>query len=305
LNIHTAANAFGAAGLLAIATMIRPTGIFLPLFAPLPLLLMKGSSWPRALLLAVLACAVTIAPMLVWTARNKRVAGLDTMSTDSAITIFGYNAPGVLAYATNRSFADARSELTREIGWQGDPTAIPSQLTHAMMVQSLKVFAEYPVATFVVTARGLILVATVPDRNELNQLIGTNGGGPLGLAPSYEISTRIERTLKSPALTFLVLAQLLVSLVVWAGVVQALIRAEWNSKIGMACILIPLAAAFAMLLCAAGPDAHARFRVPAVPFLAMLASIGWLGRRTRIVASRDAAVRDRRAYSRNVAAQMS
>jgi hypothetical protein len=45
----------------------------------------------------------------------------------------------------------------------------------------------------------------------------------------------------------------------------------WLLLIGMAALL--------MLTCAAGADAQARFRAPAMPFLAMLASIGWLGRR--------------------------
>src|SRR5208283_2658285 len=39
LNALTAGRVFAAAGLLAGAAMIRPTGIFLPLFAPLPFLL--------------------------------------------------------------------------------------------------------------------------------------------------------------------------------------------------------------------------------------------------------------------------
>jgi hypothetical protein len=35
--------------------------------------------------------------------------------------------------------------------------------------------------------------------------------------------------------------------------------------------------AIVMLIVAAGPEATARFRVPAMPFLAMAAGIGWVG----------------------------
>src|SRR5208283_2841447 len=167
LNARTAARVFAAAGLLAAAAMIRPTGIFLPLFAPLPFLLMKGATWPRALVLGVLAFAIPIAAMLAWTARNHRVAGVDAMSADSAVTIFYYNASGVLAYATHRPFQEASSKLAHEIGWQGDPSAIPFTFSRAMIQQSFKTFAEHPYATLVVTVRGLILVAIVPDRNKL------------------------------------------------------------------------------------------------------------------------------------------
>ena len=290
LSARTTARVFAAAGLLAAAAMIRPTGIFLPLFAPLPFLLMKGVTWPRALVLGVLAFAIPIAAMLAWTARNQRVAGMNAMSADSATTIFYYNAAGVQAYATHRSLGEASTELAHEIGWQGDPSAIPFTFSQAMIRQSFKTFAEHPFATLVVTVRGLILVATVPDRNKLNEMIGTNGGGPLGLAPSFDITTRILRTMNSPVLAILVLVQLMLNLFVWAGVARGLFRTDWNSKIEVACILIPLGAAFAMLACAASPAAHARFRVPAVPFLAMLAGIGWLGRRTDEVRSSETAV---------------
>lgn len=304
LNARTAVKVFAAAGLLAAAAMIRPTGIFLPLFAPLPFLLIKGASWPRALVFGVLAFAIPIAAMLAWTARNRRLAGVDAMSADSAVTIFYYNAAGVLAYATHRSFDEASTELAHEIGWQGDPSATPAKLTQGMMRQSLRVFAEHPFAALVVTVRGLILVAIVPDRNELNELIGTNGGGPLGLAPSFDITTRIRRTMNSPGLAILVLVQVMLNLLVWAGVARVLFRTDWNSKIEVACILIPLGAAFAMLACAASPAAHARFRVPAVPFLAMLAGIGWLGRRADAVISPEAAVRDSAMAVRPVVSKM-
>ncbi len=304
LSARTAARVFAAAGLLAAAAMIRPTGIFLPLFAPLPFLLMKGATWPRASVLGVLAFAIPIAAMLAWTARNHRVAGVDAMSADSAVTIFYYNASGVLAYATHRPFQEASSELAHEIGWQGDPSAIPFTFSRAMIQQSFKTFAEHPYATLVVTVRGLILVATVPDRNKLNEMIGTNGGGPLGLAPSFDITTRIRRTMNSPVLAILVLVQLMLNLFVWAGVARGLFRTDWNSKIEVACILIPLGVTFAMLACAASPAAHARFRVPAVPFLAMLAGIGWVGRRADEVSSSETTVRESAMSVRPVVSQM-
>lgn len=40
-------------------------------------------------------------------------------------------------------------------------------------------------------------------------------------------------------------------------------------------ILIPFTVAMATMILAAGAEAYARFRVPAMPFLTMLAGIGW------------------------------
>jgi len=276
----TNAKAIVAAGLLAAAAMIRPTGLFLPVFTAIPFLWIRRTSWHRALAFGLLAFAIPTAAMLAWTVRNERVAGLSAPSSDSAVTLFYYNAAGVLAYAKHLPFEEASSELAHEIGWQGPPFAVPVNPAHEMILKSFQIFKRYPIATLIVTIRGLILVATVPDRNELNDLIGTNGGGPLGLAPSFDILTRIRRTMKSPTLAILVMLQLMVNLFVWTGVVRGLLHTNWKSKTEAACMLMPLAAALVMLACAASPAAHARFRVPAVPFLAMLAGIGWLGNRS-------------------------
>lgn len=281
-----------AAIMLAAAAMIRPTGLLLPLFAPVPFLFRKGTTWPRAFAFAMLAVTIPTAAMLAWTARNQRIAGVDAMSSDSAVTIFYYNATGVLAYATHRPFVDASTELAHEIGYYGDASATPAKLTQRMIRKSIEVLAEHPLATLIVTARGLILVASVPDRNELNKMIGTTGGGPLGLAPSFDTIARIQNTLKSPILAILVSIQLILNLFVWAGVARAVFRCHWSSTIEAATILIPLVVIFAMLACAASPAAHARFRVPAVPFLAMLAAIGWWGKREREMASPETAIRD-------------
>ena len=298
LTIKSVAMVLGGSALLAAAAMVRPTGIFLPLFAAIPFFLIRGSTWRRALALALLAFAIPAVLMLVWVARNRSVAGMDAMSTDPGDVLFHYNAPGVLAYATNQPFNEASAELAHEIGWHGDPAKVPPALASRMMAKVIEVYAKHPVSAFVVTLRGLVLVAGVPDRNELNELIGTKGGGPLGLPPSFDIAARIRRTLNSPLLTSLVLAQLILVAFVWGGVARSLLRCDWSSKVEVACILVPLAMAFAMLLCAASPDAHARFRVPAVPFLAMLASIGWFGNADSSSRSDEAIIPGHQALSR-------
>jgi len=279
LTVGTSGKTLAAACLFAAAAMIRPTGVVLPLFASLPLVLMKTSKWQQSICLGLLAFAIPVAAILSWSTRNERVAGVNSLNSDSVQVLFYYNAAGVLAYADHLPFRTASTELAHEIGWRGDPLETPASFNQLMMRKSFQVFERNPFATVIVTVRGLLLVATVPDRNELNEMIGTNGGGPLGLPPSSNITERVERTLNSPMLASLVLIQVMLILTIWAGVFRALLHTDWTCKIEVSCILIPLMVAFAMLACAASPNAHARFRVPAMPFLAMLAGIGWLGQR--------------------------
>ncbi len=304
LNTRTAAKVFAAAGLLAAAAMIRPTGIFLPLFAPLPFVFIKGATWPRALVFGMLAFAISIAPMLAWTARNQRVAGVGTTDTDSAGILYYYDAAGVLSYATHRDFFTVRNELHRHADSRGDNSPSGSAKPGALVRESLEIFLQHPIATVVVMGRGFLLIATVPDRNELNEIIGTHGAGPFGLPPSADILIRVRNTLRSPLLTILVLLQLVVTLFVWTGVGRAILRDGMHSKGEAPLLWIPLSLALLMLACAAGPDAAGRFRVPAVPFLAMLAGIGWFGRRAHEVSSPETAVRDFVMAVRPVVAQM-
>jgi len=304
VSARTAAKVFAAAGLLAAAAMIRPTGIFLPLFAPLPFLLMKGITWPRALVFGVLAFAIPIAAMLGWTARNRRVAGVGTTDTVSADIFYYYDAAGVLSYATHREFFTVENELHGRGDSRGNNSPSVTANTGGMVRKSIQIFLQHPIATAVVMGRGFLLVATVPDRNELNEIIGTHGAGPFGLPPSADILIRVQNMLHSPLLTMLVLLQLVVTLFVWTGVGRAILRYNVHSKREASLLWIPFSLALLMLACAAGPDAQARFRVPAVPFLAMLASIGWLGRRADEVSSPEAAVRDYAMAVRPVVSQM-
>ena len=266
-----------AACLFAAAAMIRPTGVVLPVFASIPFLLLRAPKRYRAMLLGLLAFAIPAAAMFAWCGRNERVAGVNIVSSDSIQTLFYYHATGVLAYADHLSFNEASNELVHEIGWRGNVFSEPANLDESMLRKSVQVFEQNFLATFIVTVRGLILVAIVPDRNELNEMIGTSGEGPLGLAPSSSLAVRIRRTMNSPALAILVFLQVITILLVWAGVLRALVRIKWTFRTEASCILILFVVAMAMLACAASPAAHARFRVPAMPFLAMLAGIGWLG----------------------------
>jgi hypothetical protein len=63
----------------------------------------------------------------------------------------------------------------------------------------------------------------------------------------------------------------------WVGVGITLKQVRREPRRQLPLILIPLGVAFVMLLIGAGPTAIARFRLPAVPFLAILAGVGWSG----------------------------
>ena len=57
------------------------------------------------------------------------------------------------------SFNEASNELVHEIGWRGNVFSEPANLDQSMLRKSVQVFEQNPLATFIVTVRGLILVA--------------------------------------------------------------------------------------------------------------------------------------------------
>jgi len=264
---------FAAAAMYTAAAMLRPPGVFLVLFAPLPFLLASGITWRRAIGFGLVAFMLPVSAVLGWTARNERI-GYTTFCTDSSYTAYFYNAAGVLAYADHRPFNAVSAELARKVNLPANHTDIALGIEREMMARTLQIYLAHPLPAALVTVRGLALVALVPDRNELNEMIGANGAGPFGLPPSYDLAERLRNTLRSPLLVTLIAVQLIVMVFVWLGVARAFMHAHWHSKRAAAFIAIPAAMALVMLMCAASPDAHARFRVPAMPFLAMLAGIG-------------------------------
>lgn len=81
----------------------------------------------------------------------------------------------------------------------------------------------------------------------------------------------------SIVLWLLVTFQLMMIGFAWAGVALALKKcARLRSPLGR-CVLFAFAIVILILLLASGPEAVARFRIPATPLLALLAGVGWFG----------------------------
>jgi hypothetical protein len=61
----------------------------------------------------------------------------------------------------------------------------------------------------------------------------------------------------------------------WTGVVLALVNIRDSRLANIGFLLIPLIFAGFLLAAASGPEAEERYRVPAMPMLALVAAFGW------------------------------
>lgn len=278
LDARAVLTSLAAAALIAVAVLVRPVGFLLPFLAPLPLLLLPWTDWRATLGWSLLALAIPALVTIGWMARNKRRVGVWTLTTDIAVNGYFYKAAGVVWYRGRKSYAEVQQDLARPLGWQGDIVDIPATLESAAQRRALEIYLRDPVAAIIMTVRCTLWLAVVPDRGNLNNLLGTAAGSPTFLPATGNIRARLRELARSPLLAALVALQLLLIALIWAGVARALWRVRGGHDAGRVLVLTLFGVAVVMMALAAGADAFSRYRVPSDPFLAMLAGIGWFGR---------------------------
>jgi hypothetical protein len=266
-----------AALLLAVALMVRPIGIVLPLFAVAPVLLISGMTRPGRLCLSVAAAAVPLLMMAVWMGRNSSVDGIWTLSTVGVYNLYYFRSAGVLSYTTGTSLTEVQNMLAKGLGLSHPSPFLSSSVYHEMVRRSVHILLSNAFATAVLSFRILIWLAIVPDRANLNAILGTNARSSQFLVASSDIVLRLKDLLHSPTLTILVLLQIALVAFVWIGVGRAITAIRGGTRRDRVMLMYLLCIALVMLVLAAGPEAIARYRSPAMPFLAMLAGVGWSG----------------------------
>jgi hypothetical protein len=226
----------------------------------------------------LLAFAIPSSVTFGWMARNAHRTGVWTLSTDGPIDLYYYKAAGVVWYRSDKSFQTVQEDLGRELGWPRQYyTDVPPSLQPVMIRRAERILLADPAGTMVMTLRCFGWLAIVPVRGSLNEYLGTNAGASSYFAASGNVITRIREMFRSPLLTTIVVLQFLLMMFVWAGVARALAHLSRKSAVEKALIIIPFMLAIALLVLAAGPEAMARYRLPAIPLLAVLAAVGWFG----------------------------
>jgi hypothetical protein len=114
-------------------------------------------------------------------------------------------------------------------------------------------------ATVVLSFRILIWLAIVPDRANLNAILGTNAKSSQFLVASSDVVLRLKDLLHSPTLTILVLLQMALIAFLWIGVGRAIIGILGRTRQDTVMLMYLLCIALVMLVLAAGPEAIARY----------------------------------------------
>ena len=274
----------GASALLAFGLLTRPIGEFGLIVPAILVMLVGAGSWPRRAGFQLLLLSLPVLTLIGWSVRNHAIAGLASPSSVGASNLFYYRAGGTLAFSSGT-------------GWLASIKQMGTRPQAQLTGDAFSIIEQHPVAFAEMTAWSLLFVTLAPVRTPLNHLLGVQqvfpvqdpgsirlraAVAPIVTAPRAAIATIYRDEFdSSPAIVTLTILQLLSVTFLWAGVIAGLSTASPRSYPG-ACVLILAATAFVLMLLAAGPEGTARLRIPALPFLAIIAGIGWTRIATRL-----------------------
>lgn len=268
-----------ASVLLACAILVRPIGEILVLLIAIPAFVIPRETCSRRTTVALVLVSLSVLTIVGWSQRNKQESGIRTFSTVAAFNLYAFRAAGVVAYSSGRSLVDVWSD------W-------PQVKYEDMSSQAIKIMLAHPFATTYMTVRGLLYVSLIPDRFPLAQLLGTETTpqvkdpgsfrlfktlGTLGRTPRSTLSgIYAEECDSSVAIAALLFVQVATILFVWVGVFFAVRGLYFGSFNDGLCLILILSVGVFLLILASGPEATSRFRIPAMPFLSMVAAVGWI-----------------------------
>ncbi len=282
------------AGLLAgFALMVRPIGIIVPIVLAAPPLSALWLSRRYRIASAALALGIPALILAGWAARNYIVAGFPGISTVSAINMYYYRAADIVARQNGTLLDDTHATFGARLGVPYDriyEAGVQSpELAHRMTEMGLKTVEAHPFEAAIMTAQAFDYLALSPIRTQLANLLGDTAAMHVGNglnAGSLNFG-RIRRALgaisESPLLSALITFQVLTVLLVWVGLVIAILRCANSGVDYRLWVLCPAAAGVLLLLLASGGEADVRFRVPAIPLLAIVAALGYFPREPKTV----------------------
>jgi 4-amino-4-deoxy-L-arabinose transferase-like glycosyltransferase len=271
--VALASLAFGAAAL------TRPIAQFLPL-ALVPLLVFAlRPRWRQATIAAIVLVGISGALMASWALRNERVAGVFTLSTIGDTNLIYYRARAVMAAAEGISQEDAWEQLEARVAAEAGSGASQSEIIAVQRRQALEIFREHPGLTAsmlvkgaarIVADPGYTITCTLLDRQ--NTSFDCFPGKATMNDPGVVDKALGKVSDMSVVQQFVLFAAILMLGVLYGGALLGSVRLVRERRWLVLALLLLVIVYFVGL--SAGAEANSRFRVPIVPFLAILAAVG-------------------------------
>jgi len=268
------------------AILTRPVAILLPLVMPIPFLFMPRLERRHRFALAAIAFVIPSLTMGSWIARNYHAAGYPGFSIVSVINLYYYTAANVEARRTGADFTQIQEMLGSRLGeslWDAETSPIQSpEKLQLMQAAAKRILLADPWEAALIPVQGTIYNAIVPERTMLARLLGVGGdygklkGRFYGAFTMKRVTSEVHSVLQSPVLTGLLLFQLVIIILMWAGIGRALflcLHASAEYRVWV--LYLTFISLFFLVIAACGSGGAVRFRVPVAPLSAIVAALGY------------------------------
>lgn len=261
--------AIAASVVLAVAIMIRPTGMFVPVAVGATILVLP-ISW-RARMSSILIIAFLPAVAVIgWTYRNVSCCNVPTIATIGANDLYRFKAAAVVAYSEHESFEVAQHQLDLALPPNVRPGTDPDEVER----RAIQIFRERPVALALVTVKGAAVLLFAPAGSVLSRMLGLEWRAPNAGHPTEDILPAASSLFSDPGMLALVVFQVALCILIVAGIIFALINTREMSKAQRDLVLLCALIAIVLLAPNAGGPAKFRMRTHAEPAMVILAAIG-------------------------------
>lgn len=241
-----------------LATLVKPVAqVLLPVgvaVCALPL----GTSRQRAqwVVLCLVAAAAVVGP---WLVRNAAVHGVWSLSSIGPRLFFFYHGAAAEAWGTGRPLEEVQREWDEHLGQSRGPAPSLASDIAWMSREGWRGIASHPWAWAKGCLVGLVRIAVAPVRAHLGWLL-----------PATAVTVP------------LMILQSVIALALWAGCAAAALRLRREGWPRAPTLGAVLAVAILLVVFATGGNANARFRVPAMPPLALVGLWGLMRQWVRV-----------------------
>lgn len=271
---------WGASIVLGLAILVRPIGLYLPLLFFL-WTVAESRQWKRSVLIMLIG----LIPVFGWKVRNEMTFDTAALSTMDMNNLLLFNAAAVEAEASAKPFEHVQSAYIdrARTAMDGQPQPSAGAYRNWARQQAFEVLAEHPVIFAKQSSEKMALYFFKPPRSWFARALELDYSyAPLSGAEAE--TGRIRRFFaENHSLTILLSGfQFILSVVTFILAVIGL-QKLWQRQRTVALLLFGLLLYFLLTSTITMPDA--RFRMPVVPVLGVLAAmgVGNAGRWTRDV----------------------
>ncbi|MBU3930693.1 hypothetical protein KJ577_08435, partial [bacterium] len=270
---------FISAILMSLSVLCRPIAFLLPGVLVAALILRKGFTVRKRIFDTMLFLIMCFAVLSPWLIRNKIVFGNFFLTTISYDNLLYYQAAGVEAKQKKISISDAREELEQTVNkkFAKEPALNMSAQNSFKKKLAISIISSHPIIYFHNYVKSVFKMMVKPVRSDLDLMMGLKSE-PSTLESWYVVSrgSLISEFFRKTSITTIVLCffQMLSLAVLYMLSLMGVYKV-YSKQFSKIQIFVPIIVYFCIM--SGVPEVYARFRVPVMPFLAVLAGIGVLG----------------------------